>query len=317
MTTTQEETSLIPTEAEINYRRPVESSPLMRLADKHGMDFKSLEAILIKTVIKVDASREEILAFIAVCDRYGLDPITKQVYAMKAKGGGLVPIVSVDGWATLVAKDPRCDGFTFIENNDENGFLVSVTCRMGVVGRKIDTEVTEYLSECKQSTQPWTSHPRRMLRHRALVQSARIVFGIGGIYDEDEGQVIADAPVRQLTDREEGADRCRANLENAVKAKAARDGEATDAVVVAETPTEPPAEPQPLLPTIVTVFPVSARRGVTNDKKKNPYLIVQTTDRDTFRVFRTTLFEQVEKAIADQSGLQVTIEKNAITEIHP
>ena len=32
--------------------------------------------------------------------------------------------------------------------------------------------------------------PRRMLRHKALIQGARIAFGFSGIYDEDEARDI-------------------------------------------------------------------------------------------------------------------------------
>ena len=32
-----------------------------------------------------------------------------------------------------------------------------------------------------------------MLRHKAIIQCARVAFGFVGIHDEDEGKVIADA----------------------------------------------------------------------------------------------------------------------------
>ncbi|STV06500.1 Uncharacterised protein [Klebsiella pneumoniae subsp. ozaenae] len=31
------------------------------------------------------------------------------------------------------------------------------------------TIVTEYMGECKRNTQPWQSHPTRMLRHKTLI----------------------------------------------------------------------------------------------------------------------------------------------------
>ena len=47
---------------------------------------------------------------------------------------------------------------------------------------------------------PWQSHTKRMLRHKALIQGARIAFGFAGIYDEDEahriieGEAIVEKP---------------------------------------------------------------------------------------------------------------------------
>jgi hypothetical protein len=62
-------------------------------------------------------------------------------------------------------------------------------------------QVTEYLSECKRGTQPWQSHPKRMLRHKAMIQCARLAFGYVGIYDQDEAERIVD-----VNDRPAGRD---------------------------------------------------------------------------------------------------------------
>ena len=49
------------------------------------------------------------------------------------------------------------------------------------------------MSECKRSNAgPWQSHPRRMLRHKAMIQCARLAFGYGGIYDQDEAERITE-----------------------------------------------------------------------------------------------------------------------------
>jgi hypothetical protein len=53
--------------------------------------------------------------------------------------------------------------------------------------------VTEYMSECKRpNVGPWQSHPRRMLRHKAMIQCARLAFGYSGIYDQDEAERIVE-----------------------------------------------------------------------------------------------------------------------------
>jgi hypothetical protein len=60
--------------------------------------------------------------------------------------------------------------------------------------------VTEYLSECRRGTEPWKMQ-HRMLRHKALIQAARYAFGFSGIYDEDEGEKIAE--MRDVTPQDE------------------------------------------------------------------------------------------------------------------
>ena len=37
----------------------------------------------------------------------------------------------------------------------------------------------------------WITHPRRMLRHKALVQCARVAFGLSDIFDPDEVSRVA------------------------------------------------------------------------------------------------------------------------------
>src|SRR3546814_15877124 len=51
------------------------------------------------------------------------------------------------------------------------------------------------MAECARSTGPWQSHPKRMLRHKAMIQCARIAFGFTGIFDEDEAQRIVERDV--------------------------------------------------------------------------------------------------------------------------
>ena len=36
-----------------------------------------------------------------------------------------------------------------------------------------------------------------MLRHKAMIQCARLAFGFGGIYDQDEAERIVEAPLSQ------------------------------------------------------------------------------------------------------------------------
>lgn len=46
--------------------------------------------------------------------------------------------------------------------------------------------------EGREITGPWQSHPKRMLRHKAMIQCARLAFGFAGIYDKDEAERIVE-----------------------------------------------------------------------------------------------------------------------------
>jgi phage recombination protein Bet len=178
---------------EITTQSPAKLSALNLRASKFSVEPTKLLDTLKSTVFK-GASNEELLALVVVANNYGLNPLLKEIYAFPAKGGGIVPVVSVDGWIRMCNDHPQMDGAEFTDHH-EGGKLVSVTCRIHRKDRSHPTVVTEYLSECKRNTEPWKME-NRMLRHKALIQCARVAFGFSGIQDEDEAKdAIANARV--------------------------------------------------------------------------------------------------------------------------
>lgn len=161
------------------------------MADRAGLRPQEFADTVRATCGMGKASAEEFAAFLMVAKEYNLNPLTKEIYAFPAKGGGIVPVVSIDGWVNLVNSHPACDGFEFDVEHDDKGELVSITCRMFRKDRSRPVVVTEYYEECKRGTDPWKMK-HRMLRHKSMIQAARYAFGFSGIYDEDEGAKIAE-----------------------------------------------------------------------------------------------------------------------------
>jgi hypothetical protein len=77
----------------------------------------------------------------------------------------------------------------------------SCTCIIYRKDRTRPVRITEYMAECKRGTGPWQSHPKRMLRHKAMIQCARLAFGYVGIYDQDEAERIVDMGAAQEVKR--------------------------------------------------------------------------------------------------------------------
>lgn len=173
---------------------PQRRSLLADMAGRYNMEPKAFADTLRATVVPRNATNEEFAAFLMVAREYSLNPITKEIYAFPKQGGGIQPIVSVDGWANLINSNPQCDGFDFVDGLDANGNLVTVTCRIYRKDRSHPTEATEYMAECKRDTSTWKQWPRRMLRHKALIQAARYAFGFAGIVDPDEAERFTSAP---------------------------------------------------------------------------------------------------------------------------
>jgi phage recombination protein Bet len=165
-------------------------SALATMANKFNVDPAKLLGTLKNTVFK-GASDDELMSLVIVANEYGLNPLTKEIYAFPAKGGGIVPVVSIDGWLRMMNDHPQFDGIEF-EFCETDGKLISCTAMIYRKDRKHPTSVTEYLSECRRNTEPWKME-HRMLRHKATIQCARVAFGFSGITDEDEAERIGIA----------------------------------------------------------------------------------------------------------------------------
>ena len=160
-----------------------------KLAKRFQIDASPAEIVetLKATAFKGQLTDAQMAALMLVSAQYGLNPWTKEIYAFPDKNNGIVPVVGVDGWARIINENPQFDGMEF-EQDDE-----SCTCIIYRKDRSHPIKVTEHMAECKRPTGPWQSHPRRMLRHKAMIQCARLAFGYGGIYDQDEAERIVEA----------------------------------------------------------------------------------------------------------------------------
>lgn len=170
---------------------------LNQLASRLSMTEQDLEAVILQTVMPVgkQVSTAQFATFVAVANEYKLNPLTKEIYAFPTQGGGIQPIVSIDGWLKIINTHPDFNGMTFTDDRDDSGNLISITCNIYKKGIEHPVQVTEYMAECKMNTQPWTKYPARMLRHKSAIQGGRYAFGISGIIDPDEADRYKDAGV--------------------------------------------------------------------------------------------------------------------------
>lgn len=200
-----------------------------RIAQRYGIPSNELYALVRATAFKQKgkdatiATDEQITALFAVADRYGLDIFTKELFAFP-DNGGIIAVVSVDGWSRIINEHPSFDGIEFNYSTELEAGLEGllkpvpewIEC---VIYRRDRTKpiiVREYAIECYRPpfsapskyengkpyvvTGPWQSHPRRMLRHKAEIQCARLAFGFAGLNDEDEATRIVDMGVAQEID---------------------------------------------------------------------------------------------------------------------
>ena len=186
-----------------------------RMASKFGINPEKMMSTLKSTAFRVkgddQATDEQMMALLVVAEQYGLNPWTKEIFAFPDKQNGIIPVVGVDGWSRIINTNERFDGLEFIAS--ENWGLQDaaakncpdwIECVIYRKDRKHPVSIREYLDEVYRPpfiktgsngytiNGPWQSHTKRMLRHKAMIQCARIAFGFVGIYDLDEAERIME-----------------------------------------------------------------------------------------------------------------------------
>lgn len=176
----------------------LKASLIVRMASKYEIDATTFKDTVLQTVMPGKTTNEELAMFLIVANELELNPVAKEIYAFPKKGGGIQPIVSIDGWIKMVNRRPEYDGCEFDFHYDDAKKLVACSCRMYRKDRAHPVVVTEYLIECIRNTEPWRMQ-HRMLRHKAFIQAARLCFGFAGIIDEDEAEGFTEPEMRDVT----------------------------------------------------------------------------------------------------------------------
>lgn len=188
---------------------------VLSMAERFGVDETKLLQTLKATAFRQSGDNEitdeQMYALLIVSNQYNLNPFTKEIFAFPDwKSGGIVPVVSVDGWNRIANENPLFDGVEFVYSQSviqfEGATAPVHTWIEAVLYRKDRSHpirIREYADECYRppfvdqwgTLKPgaWQSHPKRMQRHKALIQCYRVGFGFVGIYDEDEAYRIINA----------------------------------------------------------------------------------------------------------------------------
>jgi len=158
-------------------------------------DDAELLSVLKATAFKGQVTDAQMVALLVIANQYALNPWSKEIYAFPDKNNGIVPVVGVDGWSRIINTHPQMDGMDFAQDDE------SCTCTIYRKDRSHPIKVTEWLTECRRpNVGPWQSHPKRMLRHKAMIQCARLAFGYVGIYDQDEAERIVSADYKVVSE---------------------------------------------------------------------------------------------------------------------
>ena len=173
-------------------------SILERSVQKSGLSYDSFVRLIIQSALSRLSiwTQADLDRLLLLAERLGLDPLNNEIYATEVmpesgKKSRIVYVVGVDGWSKIINSHPQFDGMKFVESAPGDDELpLYIECTIYRKDRKVATSIREYMYEAHTSQGAWLTHPRRMLRHKAMVQCARTCFGLGGLYEPDEAERV-------------------------------------------------------------------------------------------------------------------------------
>lgn len=183
-------------------------SILDRAVARSGLSYDSFVRSLISSALSrlVIWDQTDLDRLLLTAEKLNLDPLCGEIYAVEASSDpvasqnqskgkkAIVIVVSVDGWSRIINSHTQFDGMKFFESEPGHDELpLYFECTIFRKDRRVATSVREYMYEAHTGQGAWLTHPRRMLRHKAMVQCARICFGLGGVYEPDEAQRVTKA----------------------------------------------------------------------------------------------------------------------------
>ena len=148
-------------------------------AKQIGIDADELQAwVEQQTVAYTSTHSQRILQLLRTAKEYQLDPMQEEVLLAQYEDRWQI-IFSIDGWIKIINRHPAFTGISFHQSSEEKeGLPIWMECTITRSDRTMPITTREYLSEVRNDSDYWKKMPRRMLRHKAMQQCARIALAI-------------------------------------------------------------------------------------------------------------------------------------------
>jgi hypothetical protein len=148
-------------------------------AKQIGIDEDELQAwVEHHTLAFTGTHSPRILQLLRTAKEHQLDPMQEEVLLAQYEGRWQI-IISIDGWIKIINRHPAFTGISFNQSSEEkDGLPIWMECTITRSDRTMPITTREYLAEVRNDSDYWKKMPRRMLRHKAMQQCARIALAI-------------------------------------------------------------------------------------------------------------------------------------------
>lgn len=114
-----------------------------------------------------------------LANKYRLDPLSDEITLLQNQDQTYQPFITIDGWSKLMNDHPQYVGMSLRDSTELiDGIPAWMECTIYRNDRILPIVIKEYYEEVKTDHPSWQQMPRRMLRHRAIQQCARLAMGI-------------------------------------------------------------------------------------------------------------------------------------------
>lgn len=130
----------------------------------------------------VHAPEHLIVTYFNYIEHYQFNPLYRDILLLEKPDHSWRLIITADGWSRYMNRHPQFLGIAFRESTGNQDTIPTwIECSIHRADRCQPITVREHYQEVKGEHHLWIQMPRRMLRHQALSQCARLAFGIANL----------------------------------------------------------------------------------------------------------------------------------------
>jgi len=155
---------------------------------------KKLE--LVKSIVAKNCSNEEFGLLVHLASQYELDPLKREIWAVKYGVNPAQIFVSRDGFLSIAHKSGHFNGMETTFKEAIKPEDVTATCTVYRNDMEKPFVVTVHMKEYNTNMSVWKAKPRTMLQKVAESQALRRAFNVDGVYSPEEFDQTKDEEQR-------------------------------------------------------------------------------------------------------------------------